>query len=105
MISGRLFLLPMPVSITQVVWRPVIWGYSLQFVMGMMVLQWQYGYTAVEWLSQYVAKIINFGYHGAALIYGDPFMVLHPYVMMVSYVRIDLLGLAPVRYDGKLCKN
>ena len=39
---------------------------------------------AVEWLADYVTKVINFGYRGAAVIYGDPFMILHPFLMMVS---------------------
>ena len=53
--------------------------------MGLMVLKWEYGYIAVEWLADYVTKVINFGYQGAAIIYGDPFMVLHPFPMMVSH--------------------
>ncbi len=61
-----------------------MWGYSLQFIMAMLVLQWEHGYNAVEWLSGYITKIIAFGFHGAAMIYGDPFMILHPFATMVS---------------------
>jgi len=68
--------------------------------MGLMVLQWQEGYEAVKWLSDYVTKIINFGYRGAAVVYGDPTMVLHPFVMMVR--EPDLCTIMSICLTGRL---
>ena len=70
-------------------WRPIIWGYTMQFVMGLLVLQWEAGYQAVEWLAGYVATIINFGYQGAAYVYGDPWLLQHAFVMMVGVTDVE----------------
>lgn len=68
----------------QIRWRPVIWGYSLQFVFAVLVLRWQPGYEAVKWLSEVITKFVNFAYDGAAVTFGDPWMIFHAFAFMVS---------------------
>lgn len=63
-------------------WRPVIWGFFLQFVMGVIVLRWKHGYNAVKWLSDRITQFINYSNEGAAAVFGDPFLLFHPFVFV-----------------------
>ena len=75
----------------QINWRPVIWGFTLQFVIGILVLRWKPGYDAVQWLSDEIMKFIYYSLEGAAVVFGDPMLMLHPYVFVVSIRRAYLL--------------
>ena len=75
----------------QINWRPVIWGFTLQFVIGILVLRWKPGYEAVQWLSDEIMKFIYYSLEGAAVVFGDPMLILHPYVFVVSIRRAYLL--------------
>ncbi len=68
----------------QVIWRPVLWGFTLQFVIGLLVLRWQAGYDAVSWASDQIMKFIYYSLEGAAVTFGDPFLILHAFVFVVS---------------------
>lgn len=63
-------------------WRPVIWGFFLQFIMGVIVLRWRHGYNGVKWLSDQITKFINYSNEGAAAVFGDPFLLFHPFVFV-----------------------
>jgi pyrimidine nucleoside transport protein len=64
-----------------------MWGFALQFVMAIIVLRWKDGYEAIRWVSEQISTFIEYGYDGAAAIFGDPFLLLHPFVFMVRYAR------------------
>jgi len=66
----------------KVIWRPVLWGFILQFVLAIFVLRWKYGYIAVKFLSDEIIKFILFGFEGAAVVFGDPFLLFHPFAFM-----------------------
>jgi pyrimidine nucleoside transport protein len=66
----------------KIIWRPVVWGFFLQFVLAILVLRWEYGYIAVKFLADEITKFIEFGYAGAAVVFGDPFLILHPFSFM-----------------------
>ena len=68
----------------QINWRPVVWGFTLQFVIGILVLRWKPGYDSVQWLSDEIMKFIYYSLEGAAVVFGDPMLMLHPYVFVVS---------------------
>ena len=70
--------------ILQVNWRPVVWGFTLQFVIGILVLRWKPGYDAVQWFSDEIMKFIYYSLEGASVVFGDPMLLLHPYVFVVS---------------------
>ena len=61
-----------------------MWGYTLQFIFAILVLRWPPGYEAVRWLSMVVTRFINYALDGAAVVFGDPMLVLHPFAFMVS---------------------
>ncbi|ESN95918.1 hypothetical protein HELRODRAFT_178835 [Helobdella robusta] len=69
----------------QIIWRPVLWGFSLQFIFAVFVLRWQFGYIAVKFLADQINIFIEYGYDGAAVVFGDPALLLHPFAMMVRH--------------------
>ena len=75
----------------QIRWRPVIVGFVLQFVMGVIVLRWKPGYDAIKFASDEITKFIGYSNEGAASVFGDPFFLLHPLVFVVSYCEGNLL--------------
>ena len=62
----------------------MLWGYGLQFAMAIFVLQWETGYQIVKFLGDEITRFINYSYDGAATVYGDPWMIFHPFAFMVS---------------------
>jgi pyrimidine nucleoside transport protein len=52
--------------------------------MTILVLRWKYGYIAIKFLSDEIIKFIEYGFEGAATVFGDPFLVFHPFAFMVS---------------------
>lgn len=51
--------------------------------MAILVLRWEYGYIALKFVSDEIVSFIQFGLEGAAVVFGDPFLILHPFVFMV----------------------
>ena len=62
--------------------------------MAILVLRWEPGYESVNWLAEWITKFMGFAYDGAAVIFGDPYMVFHAFAFMVSYFT----GLENVTY-------
>ena len=79
-----------PCAHLQVQWRPVVFGFGLQFVMGILVLRTTWGFNAVKWLANEITEFINFAMEGAAIVFGDPTLLLHPFAFTVS-VQLALL--------------
>lgn len=52
--------------------------------MAILVLRWKYGYTAVKWLADVIQAFIEFGFVGEAAVFGDPFLIFHPFAFMVK---------------------
>jgi len=69
-------------------WRPVVVGFFLQFVFGILVLRWKPGYEAVKWFSDEVMTFINYALEGAAIVFGDPTMLMHPFVFVIMPMLI-----------------
>jgi len=82
----------------KVIWRPVLWGFILQFLLAIFVLRWEYGYIAVKWLSDAIMTFIYFGFEGAAVVFGDPFLVFHPFAFMGMPILIYLGSVMAILY-------
>ena len=54
----------------QVIWRQVIWGVSLQFVFGLIVLRWQLGRQVLQCIGDKVTTFLDYTTAGSALVYG-----------------------------------
>ena len=68
----------------QIMWRPVVVGFGLQILFGILVLRWKPGYDAIKWLSDQIMTFINYSLEGASIVFGDPTMLFHPFVFVVS---------------------
>ena len=60
-----------------------MWGYSLQFIFAVLLLKWPPGYEAVKWFSDLMVRVVSYAYDGAAVAFGDPWMVLHAFAFLV----------------------
>jgi len=56
---------------SQVKWRPVIWGFGLQFVFGLLILRTSPGRSFFKWLGDRVTLFLAFSDSGAKFIFGD----------------------------------
>lgn len=58
---------------------------SLQLVLGVMVLRWKPGYDAMKFISSQLNTFLLYSLEGAAVVFGDPFLFLHPFIGIVSF--------------------
>ena len=59
------------ILILQVDWRPVVWGFGLQFVFGLLILRTDPGRVFFKWLGDRVTIFLSFSDYGARFIFGD----------------------------------
>ena len=52
-------------------WRPVIWGFVLQFIFGLVMLRTYIGYQAFKWLGDIILVFLGFASAGARFVFGD----------------------------------
>jgi len=83
---------------TRIQWRPVIVGFALQFFLAILVLRWKNGYDAVKWFSDQIMTFINYSLEGAATVFGNPFMVLHPFVFVIMPMLIYIGSVMSILY-------
>ena len=70
----------------------MLWGLCLQLVLGIMVLRWKPGYDAVKFISEQLNKFLMYSLEGAAVVFGDPTLFLHPFIGIVSFpssIKLD----------------
>lgn len=54
---------------TQIVWRHVIWGLGIQFVMGLFILRWDLGRQIFECVANKVVTFLNFADAGNSFVF------------------------------------
>ena len=50
-----------------------------------MVLRTKPGYDAVKFISEELNKFLMYSLEGAAVVFGDPSLFLHPFIGIVSF--------------------
>nr|CAD2194827.1 unnamed protein product [Meloidogyne enterolobii] len=55
---------------TKINWRPVLWGFLLQFIFGIIVLRWEWGASRFIELSDMAMIMLDFTYNGTDFTYG-----------------------------------
>ena len=74
----------------QVKWRPVFWGLGLQFMLGVMILRWEYGYYFFQFLGDQVRVFLEFADEGSKFVFGEENYLDHRMAMKVSnHVVVD----------------
>jgi len=82
----------------RIMWRPVVVGFALQFLFGVLVLRWKPGYDAIKWFSDEIMTFINYALEGAAIVFGDPTMLLHPFVFVIMPMLIYIGSVMSILY-------
>lgn len=55
----------------KVKWRPVFWGFALQYIFALVILRTSWGYQAFQWLGDRVTEFLNYSNAGATFLFGD----------------------------------
>ncbi|VDM38070.1 unnamed protein product [Toxocara canis] len=51
-------------------WRPVCWGYFMQFIFGLAILRWEWGSDKFNKLAHYIVVFLDYTYEGTTFVYG-----------------------------------
>ena len=51
-------------------WRPVLWGFALQFIIALLVLRTTFGFVAFNYVGEQVATFLAFAADGAKFVFG-----------------------------------
>uniref|UniRef100_A0A8W8LTB1 Sodium/nucleoside cotransporter n=1 Tax=Magallana gigas TaxID=29159 RepID=A0A8W8LTB1_MAGGI len=55
----------------KVKWRPVFWGFAMQYIFALVILRTSWGYQAFQWLGDRVTEFLNYSNAGATFLFGD----------------------------------
>ncbi|XP_062985454.1 solute carrier family 28 member 3 [Elgaria multicarinata webbii] len=58
---------------TKVVWRPVLWGMGMQFVLGLITLRTKAGFEAFSWLGGQAQTFLEYTDAGAEFVFGKKY--------------------------------
>ena len=78
-----------------ILWRPVLWGLSLQLFFALLILKTPVGFAVFEWLGTVVSQFLDFSDAGAAFVFGEnftdfffAFKVLPTIVFFSSFISV-----------------
>ncbi|XP_077982817.1 solute carrier family 28 member 3-like [Glandiceps talaboti] len=74
---------------SKVKWRPVIWGFILQFCLAIIILRTQWGFKAFKFLGEEVTKFLNYTEAGSEFVFGK-LWYNHYFVFKVLPIMIFL---------------
>jgi len=79
----------------KIVWRPVIWGFVLQWILALFILRTDPGYDLFDWLGEQVTIFLEYSEVGAQFVFGEvmyehffAFVVLSTVIFFSSVVSI-----------------
>jgi CNT family concentrative nucleoside transporter len=78
-------------------WRPVIWGFAIQFLFGLFVLLLPIGFTIFNAIGNLVTTFLNFSDVGAEFVYGEDFAE-HFFAFKVMSTVIFFSGVISLLY-------
>uniref|UniRef100_A0A915B599 Sodium/nucleoside cotransporter n=1 Tax=Parascaris univalens TaxID=6257 RepID=A0A915B599_PARUN len=64
------FMFLMSANSARINWRPVCWGYFIQFIFGLLILRWHWGSDKFSKLSHYIVVFLDYTYEGTTFVYG-----------------------------------
>ena len=53
-----------------IVWRPVLWGLGLQFLLGLIILRWELGKSVFDCLGRKVTTFLDYTEAGSGFVFG-----------------------------------
>uniref|UniRef100_A0A914Z1Z5 Sodium/nucleoside cotransporter n=1 Tax=Panagrolaimus superbus TaxID=310955 RepID=A0A914Z1Z5_9BILA len=79
-------------SPSRIRWRPVIWGFFVQFIFGLLILRWEWGAWKFSQISQLIVTFLSFADVGSHFVYGfltnPPNICKMDTVFAFSYLQI-----------------
>ena len=79
----------------QIDWRPVTWGFGVQFILGMIVLRWPWGHRKFQQLSNIIVTFLDYTNNGTTFVYG--FLAQPPNICGTSPVFFFTVSYSPSR--------
>ena len=70
---------------SQVTWRPVLWGFALQFIFGILILRTKKGYDVMYYIGEKVTKFLDYTDAGIVFVFGESYY-LHFVAFKVMYM-------------------
>eukprot|EP00794_Sanderia_malayensis_P000608 gene608-1270_t len=61
----------------KIVWRPVLLGLFLQFLLGVLILRTRPGYLVFKWIGDRISIFVTMSDAGAKFLFGDPHYLSH----------------------------
>ena len=72
--AGIIFYIIIPITVSdhpdKIKWRPVLWGFALQFLIALLVLRTTFGFVAFNYVGEQVATFLAFAADGAKFVFG-----------------------------------
>ncbi|XP_046847941.1 solute carrier family 28 member 3-like isoform X2 [Xenia sp. Carnegie-2017] len=87
----------MSVKRRKVVWRPVLWGLSLQFIFGILILRTKGGYDITKYLGDKVTIFLEFSTVGVEFVFGATYYE-HFIAFKVLMVIVFFTSVASILY-------
>ena len=56
---------------SRIKWRPVLWGFALQFVFGLLILRTNAGYGVFKWIGDRITIFLGFSSEGSIFLFRD----------------------------------
>ncbi|VDD91246.1 unnamed protein product [Enterobius vermicularis] len=64
------FMFIMSTNPAKINWRPVVWGYLIQFVFGLLILRWSWGMKTFRKASDMIVRFLDYTNDGTEFVYG-----------------------------------
>lgn len=87
-------------SPSKIKWRPVLWGFFLQFCLGLLILRWEYGARKFEDASKLVLVFLDFTKNGTDFVYG--WLSTPPNICGMEYAVLAFQAIQVVVYFGAI---
>ena len=68
----------------QIRWRPIVSGLLLQFLIAIAMMKYDFFFDGAEFITNKFWAFREHAFYGAGQVFGDPFFLFHPYLMIVS---------------------
>ena len=81
----------------KIIWRPVLWGFALQFIFGVLILRTKEGYEAMAYIGEKVTTFLDFTLAGIVFVFGETYY-LHFVAFKVLMIVIFFSSVSSVLY-------
>ncbi|KAL4240292.1 hypothetical protein ACF0H5_001085 [Mactra antiquata] len=81
----------------KIYWVPVVWGFIMQFALGLLILRWETGYKACKWVGDQITTFLAYTDAGSSFVFGEKYTD-HPIIFQILPVVIFFSAVISVLY-------